>query len=128
MIMGVDKNIKNEDGQAIVEFLLFLPFMLMMYSVSMSISNAINASINQQKVTRSYFYYKVMNNSTLPLARRDDIDPTSGWKMFGSEIMGWAKELYQERVPVAPCFKFTLPLGEDAKDKCEDTYSGRSTQ
>mgnify|MGYP001231508587 FL=1 len=40
---------QNEDGQSIIEFLLFLPFIIMMYSVVMSLGSAINASINQQK-------------------------------------------------------------------------------
>jgi hypothetical protein len=130
MIMAAKKDesqINNEDGQALIEFLIFLPFMLMMYSVSMSISNAINASINQQKIARSYFYYRLANNSTFPRPRRDDIEPSQNWNVFGFQIMGWSEKLLNEN-PVAPCFKFAVPLGDGEDDKCEDTYSGSSTQ
>lgn len=118
---------ENEDGQALIEFLIFLPFMLMMYSVSMSISNSINASINQQKIARSYFYYRLANNSTFPRPRRDGSEPSDSWKVFGFQIMGWSEKLLNQR-PVAPCFKFAVPLGDGEDDKCEDSYSGRSTQ
>jgi hypothetical protein len=126
--MAVNKEIsKNEDGQALIEFLIFLPFMLMMYSVSMSISNAINASINQQKIARSYFYYRLSNNSTFPRPRRDTAEPSTSWKVFGFQIMGWSEKLLDQN-PVAPCFKFNVPLGDGQEDGCEDTYSGASTQ
>lgn len=133
MIMAVKKIKKldvlgNENGQAIMEFLLFLPFMLMMYSVSMSLSNAINASINQQKITRSYFYYRNMNNSTIPRPRRDGQIPSESWKVFGTQIMGWNEKLVAGENPLAPCFKFALPLGEGVGDSCEDSYSKLSTQ
>lgn len=121
-------DVKNEKGQGLIEFLIFLPFMLMMYSVSMNISNSINASINQQKITRAFFYYRNMNNSTIPKPRRDgQEEPANTWQKFGMEIMGWSEFLAGDQ-PVAPCFKFLLPLGESTDDECEESYSGKSSQ
>jgi len=123
------KNIlENQNGQSIIEFLLFLPFMLMMYSVTMSISNSINASINQQKIARSYWHYINMNNSTIPAPLRGGAEPSNSWQVFGSSIVGWSEELFEGRIPLAPCFKFVIPLGEGADDSCEESYSGTSTQ
>lgn len=128
MISNKRIKILNEEGQALVEFALFLPFMLMMYSIIMNVSNAINASINQQKVTRSYFYYRMQNNSTIPKPRRSGGDPSQNWSTFGMQIIGWASELYGGETPVAACFKFNLPLGSSDGDKCKDGYSERTTQ
>lgn len=127
MIMDVKRKLHSERGQGILEFLVFLPFMLMMYSVTMSLSNAINASINQQKIARAYWHYRNLNNSTIPRPRRDG--QKDSWKIFGMQIMGWAEKLEGgKNTPFAPCFKFVLPLGEDASDKCEETYTGVSSQ
>ncbi len=133
MIMDVKKekilNIKeDEKGQALVEFLLFLPFILMMYSVTLSISNAINASINQQKVTRAYFYYRMQNNATIPKPRRfDSSPPYYNWQTFGMQFIGWSRDM-KDQNPVAPCFKFNIPLGAKKGDECEKGYSEKTTQ
>ena len=129
MIMVVKKKkISNEKGQALVKFMLFLPFMLMMYSVTMSIGGAINASINQQKITRSYFYYRATNNPNIPLPYRDRAsEPSDSWNLFGMDIIGWNLQLVNNK-PLAPCFQFRLPFKEAVDDKCEERYQGTTTQ
>lgn len=117
----------NEKGQSLVEFVLFLPFMLMTYSIIMNVSNAINASLNQQKVTRAYFYYRMQNNSTIPKPRRDGNEPSGSWGTFGMQIIGWAAEI-ENNLPVAACFKFNIPLGQAKKDKCNQGYNTETTQ
>ena len=128
MITVARKCLDNDNGQAIMEFLIFLPFILMMYSVVNSLGNAINASINQQKITRGYFYYRLSNNSMYPRPRRDSIEPADDWQVFGMQINGWMERLENGATPVAPCFKFALPLGEGNEDGCDDKYTGRSSQ
>jgi hypothetical protein len=123
----LDKMTKNEKGQSMIEFVLFLPFMLMIYSVIINVSGAINASLNQQKVTRAYFYYTLQNNSMFPGPSRESGDPTAGWNTFGMRILGWSTQLIDNK-PVAPCFKFNISLGETDGDVCEEPYSGKSTQ
>jgi hypothetical protein len=130
--MKIFKLLKNQKGQSLIEFVLFLPFMMMIYSVIINVSGAINASLNQQKVTRAYFYYNMQNNSTIPKPRRNGPDPSDSWQKFGMQIMGWATELADSSgdggLPVAACFKFNLPLGTGEEDNCEDAYSGKATQ
>ncbi len=123
----------SEEGQSIIEFLVFLPFMLMMYSVSLQLANAINASINQQKISRSYYYFRLANNSTMPKPVRDgSLDPTAAWSVFGMSMLGFADRLEEggtgDGQPVAPCYKLHLPIGENDDDVCDEPYSGTSTQ
>ncbi|MEX0798898.1 MAG: hypothetical protein WD025_05610 [Bacteriovoracaceae bacterium] len=119
------KILKTQKGQALIEFILFFPFLLMMYSVSLSIANSINASINQQKVTRGYFYFRLQNNSTLPTPFRGE--PPNNWTRFGHQINLWGEKLLDDK-PLAACFKFNVPLGEAQDDTCENSYSNRTTQ
>ena len=128
MITVAKKLLKNQKGQSLVELLVFLPFMLMIYSITHSMSNAIFASINQQKALRGYFYFKSAGNSTLPAPTAGPgVDTYARFSQFGMQAFGWMERLDGEN-PVAPCFKFNLLLGEDAEDDCEESYSEPSTQ
>lgn len=127
MIMDVKKILK-EEGQAIMEFILFLPFMMMMYFAILSISGAINASINQQKITRGYFYYRLGHNSTMPRPRRDGQEPSSSWSTFGMQIMGWAEDFVDNNNPVAPCFALNIPFAELGDETCQEAYTKDATK
>ncbi len=123
--MAAKKKILNQKGQALIEFILFLPFLLMMYSVTMSVANSINASINQQKVTRGYFYYRLQNNATAPVPYRGQAPVP--FQRFGQHVNLWGEKEVAD-VPVAACFKFNIPLGNREGDTCEDSYSANTTQ
>ena len=120
------KKALGEEGQALIEFILFFPFLLMMYSVTLSIANSINASINQQKVTRAYFYYRLQNNSTAPTPFRQEGN-TAWWRSSGQHINLWGERQIGDQ-PLAACFKFNVPLGVDQEDSCETSYQNRATQ
>lgn len=114
----------NDKGQALFEFIAFMPFLLMLYSVTLTISNALNASINQQKVTRSYFYYLNQNDSRFPSADRQN---PQDFTAFSMSIIGWANE-FEGLVPVAPCFELKAPIGDIESDECKSAYSEEKTQ
>jgi hypothetical protein len=121
--------LKNEDGQGMIEFFLFLPFILMMYSICLSLVSSINASINQQKVARGYFYYKMQNNSLVPGPRRDGVKPEEGWTRYGMHINIWAESFMPSGdQPKATCFKFAVPLGNAEEDSCDQSYRTTTTQ
>lgn len=109
----------NEKGQALLELIIFLPLMFTVYAIVTGFANAIYGSINQQKATRAYFYYRVQNNSTIP--RR----PPQGtrWTKYGTFFVGW-REKVQDEAPLAPCYKISIPLANAADDSCEAEYSG----
>lgn|SRR5690606_28249429 len=129
MIMAV-KNLKrqmNQKGQALVEFVLFLPFLIMIYSVLMSIGNSINGSINQQKATRGYMKFRLQNNSYVPKPSWGGDDLANGMNTFGMWIIGWMEEM-EGNTPVKTCYKFNIPIGESDNDECEKTYTKNTTQ
>jgi hypothetical protein len=113
----------NQNGQAIIEFVLFLPFVLVMYSLTMAIGNAINGSINQQKVTRGYLYARVLHNSTIPKPEPRD-QAYQNWSLFGMYFIGY-NERREGNTPVAACYKMQSPLPSD-EDQC-DKYRSTST-
>ncbi len=55
--------LKNQKGQAIFELIIFLPFLIFLYTIYSTTGNAINGSINQQKAVRGYFYGLLRGNS-----------------------------------------------------------------
>jgi len=113
----------DQKGQALIELIVFLPIMFMFYSMIAGFANAINGSINQQKIARAYFYYKVQNNSTIP---KPDGDTYKNWRTFGMFFIGW-KDYFVDQKPVAPCYQLTIPLKASSSDKCEEKYSSDST-
>lgn len=115
---------RNEKGQALIELIIFLPLMITLYSVIGGFASAINGSINQQKIARSYFYYRIQNNSTIP-------GPKSGryqsWNQFGMFFIGWRDSLINEDEPVMTCYRVSIPFKNAPKEKCEDSYTEKNT-
>lgn len=124
------KEIENEQGQALIELIIFLPLMFMFYAMISGFANAINGSINQQKITRSYFYYRAQNNSTIPKPNKGDGGSYAheNWKQFGMFFIGWRDDFVDGK-PMAPCYQLTGPFGPSDSDTCESTeYSQPTTQ
>jgi hypothetical protein len=118
------KKMKNQKGQALIELIVFLPLMITLYSVIGGLASSINGSINQQKVTRAYFYYRVQNNSTIPGPKSGD---WTTWKKFGMFFIGWKDYFQNGDTPVMPCYKISIPFKDVPADKCEDSYTETKT-
>ncbi len=118
------KLLRNDKGQALIELIVFLPLMITLYSVIGGLASSINGSINQQKVTRAYFYYRVQNNSTIPGPKSGDWNT---WKKFGMFYIGWKDYFQNGDTPVMPCYKISIPFKEAPADGCQDTYSQPQT-
>jgi hypothetical protein len=122
--MAAEK-LKNQSGQALMEFIIFLPFMLMLYTVVIILGDAIHGSINQQKATRGYFYYRIQNSAHITRPFRAGGAPVfTNWQTFGMFFLGWADYLENSANPVYPCYKLNLPFAAAAGDVCNSTYSG----
>lgn len=116
---------KNKDrGQALIELIVFLPLMITLYSVISGFASSINGSINQQKVTRAYFYYRIQNNSNIPAPQSGALE--NNWTQFGMFYIGW-KERFEGEQPVMPCYKISIPFKNEPTDKCEDKYDVQQT-
>lgn len=118
-----------EKGQAIIEMIVFFPLMVIFFIFLLSISNAINGGINQQKVTRGYFYARLKNQSLFPL--RDTNDPALQAARFTNIGMSFIG--YRERfragtsdLPEMPCYKSKVPFFKPVEVAC-DEYKGEVT-
>ena len=122
-----NKKLLSEKGQALVEFMLFLPFMLIMYTLVLSVSSSINGAINQQKVTRGFFYYRAMNNSVMPKPRRGE-NFYQKFRIFGMQVSGWKIKTIGDS-PVLACYKFRVPMSAGVEDQnCDERYPAGFTQ
>jgi len=128
----VAKKRKDQSGQALIELIIFLPLMFALYSLISGFANAINGSINQQKITRGYFYFRAQNNSMLPKPIYPvGSDPSESWRKFGMYFIGWTDISVDDSrpTPYMPCYKISLPMaGKTTGEKCEDSYSKETTQ
>ena len=106
-------------GQAVFELIAFIPFLIFIFTIMVTIGNSINASINQQKVTRRYFYYLIKGNSTAPV--REDLNTwlASGINLAGITALGFrAKE--ESRSSFAACFKLNTLFVDPGAETCDE--------
>ena len=96
------KKVKNQRGQSIFEFIVFIPFLLLLLQGFMKIGGAINGSINQQKHLRGYYFYKLKNSSYFPIL--NDLKSLSNMTQVGYSAFGWSEELVDGQQPKAPCY------------------------
>jgi len=118
------EKIKNNKGQAIFEFIVFLPFFLILLSVLTTMGGAINGSINQNKAVRGYFYYLVKNNSTIPPA--EDLEAFRGAiSATGMYSIGW-RDYSAGATPYGPCYRLLsfATGGEKREEACSDKMLG----
>ena len=126
LIMGarVSKNIKviieNESGQALFELMIFMPFLIYFFTLIINIGNSINASINQQKVVRSYFHHRASGNSNLPT--KQYLNRLNNIQEIGMDFVGWQVKAGGDggETPIAPCFKLGSLFGDGGSETCED--------
>lgn len=118
------KKLKNNKGQAIFEFIVFLPFFLILLSVLTTMGGAINGAINQNKAVRGYFYYLVKNNSTIPPV--EDLDSLKGAVSgLGMYSIGW-RDYSAGNTPFGPCYRLLsfATGGEKREENCGDRMLG----
>jgi hypothetical protein len=106
----------NQKGQALFEMILFLPFLMFLYTIYYTAGNSISGSINQQKAVRGYFYTLVKGNSyVIPLG---DLKNFGGsMKRVGFNSVGWNDHLKGTQ-SFAPCFKFSSLLKNNSTEEC----------
>lgn len=119
-----DRNfVENEEGQAIFEFMIFLPVMLYMLVMLINVGNSINASINQQKAARGYLFYLIKGNSQGN--RKTDLADfaTKPLTEVSSFIIGWrARQDGTGTKSYGSAYKLpTLPWGNSTQDEdCDE--------
>jgi len=108
----------NESGQALFEFIAFFPFMIIFFMLIFSVNNAINGSINQQKIARAYFFSRIKGDSNMPPAR--SLEAGSWTEIYGMFFIGYAEKT-QAQQPFASCYGvFGLRGGDASEGECDE--------
>lgn len=113
------KQIHNQRGQALFEMILFLPFLMFLYTIYYSAGNSINGSINQQKAVRGYLFTLIKGNSYINSYTELSDLKQRGLTKIGFNSVGWKEDL-QGETPIAPCFRFSSLLKNGSTEKCEE--------
>ena len=116
--------IRNKKGQAMFEFIIFLPFVIVLFKMFLNIGGAINGSINQQKALRGYYYFTLNNKSYYPSLKT--LGNFAGFQSVGFYALGFAEDLISDK-PVAPCYKLEPFFGEDI-DECNRKPKNNESQ
>ncbi len=116
------KKIKNQKGQSIFEFLIFLPLLVMLIGVFYSFGNSLNMSINQQKQVRGYFYYITKGNSYgITYGNLKELKD-AGIRKVGMFSLGWRiKESSSGKNSFATCTKIVSSLSGGDEDCDSDS-------
>jgi len=112
------KDSKDEKGQALFELIVFLPLMIFMLTIIYTVGNSINASINQVKATRRYFYYLAKGNSRLP--DKSDLKEffQTGMESVSMSSVAW-RESEENKLSYGACYKINTLFGTDSDDDCK---------
>lgn len=129
MWINFRNKMKEDDGQAIFEFVVFIPFFLVLFVVFFAISGSINGSINQNKATRGYFYYTIRNNSMIPSADDLALLQGNGITATGAYAFGW-RESARGNTPFATCYKLRtfIKTGKFENERCESNIDPGETK
>lgn len=119
IISRAQKTIGNNRGQALFEMILFLPFLLFLYTIYYTAGNSINGSINQQKAVRGYFYTLVKGNSYILTKPELKQFTDQGLKNIGFGAIGWRAKSGGGNRALAPCFKFSSLLKNGSTEECD---------
>jgi hypothetical protein len=112
------KKFINQKGQALFEMILFLPFLMFLYTIYYTAGNSISGSINQQKAVRGYFYTLVKGNSyVISLGELTRFRRDYSIKSVGFNSVGWSDHLVGSQ-SFAPCFKFSSLLKNNSTEEC----------
>ncbi|MDH4466551.1 MAG: pilus assembly protein [Bacteriovoracaceae bacterium] len=123
------KIIDNENGQALIELVVLFPLFIMMFGFLINVGNSINVAINQQKVTRAYFYAYAKSNSMFPLNDSFYPDsPLSQWTQFSMSFIGWRERFKSgTQLPRLACVRLKIPYLPIKETTCE-SYQQEKTE
>jgi hypothetical protein len=116
----LSSQLTNEKGQAVFELVLFIPFLLFLYTIYYTAGNAINSSIVQQKAVRGYFYVTIKNNSYINSVSELNTLKEKGIKRIGFNALGWTDHMGTGGTETyGTCFKFSSILNSGSEELCD---------
>ena len=128
-MITVDKKLKNQKGQALFELIIFIPFLIFLYTIYSTTGNSISASINQQKSVRGYFYSLMKGNSYLNTLPDLEQFSDNSIKMVGFSAIGWREKSDRGgKSAYAPCFRFSSLLKNNSTEECDGDDREKDSQ
>ena len=116
----IKKSLKNQRGQALFELIIFIPFLIFLYTIYSTVGDSISASINQQKAVRGYFYSLIMGNSYLNTPLELEEFSKASIQSVGFSALGWReKGNVNGTNSIAPCFKFSSLIKNNSTEDCD---------
>jgi hypothetical protein len=121
MVDNMKKHLSNQKGQAIFEMILFIPFIMFLYTIYYTAGNAISGSITQQTSVRGYFYISMKGNSFVNTSPELQILKSKGMKTIGFNSFGWADHLGSNggSESYGTCYSFSSLLRNGSSDTCD---------
>jgi hypothetical protein len=130
VIMVVNDNGKesNNSGQATFELIIFMPFFIVLFTTFIIVGSSINGAINQQKLTRGYYYYLERGNSFSPDYGSLMQLQSKGVNYVGMNSIGW-KDKYKRGTesPVASCYRMSSFIAGNTDETCEEKIKEKKT-
>lgn len=115
----VVKLIKNKRGQAFFEMIVFIPFMLYLFTLIVTFGNSVNGGINQNKLTRGAFYHLLSHNSMAPRSDFMSAFAAQGTNVVGMFVVGYREDRDGEQ-SIASCYRVNRVFGGNVDEECED--------
>jgi hypothetical protein len=122
----INSLLSNEKGQALFEFVIFLPFLIFIYTAFINISSSINGSINQQKATRGYMYRLLLQDSKAPNRINIEFFAGQGRNVIGMSSVGWRVKSVGDQKSFGACYKFLSLFGSGEGEECDDKRIGET--
>ena len=94
---------KNNEGQAILEVVFFIPFFIFVILLIVTVGNSINGSINQQKSTRRYLFNLIKGNSYI-ISQSNLKAYQGGIRVVGNYSLGWQEDK-DGTLAIATCYE-----------------------
>lgn len=123
MVAKKNNILRDEKGQALFELIIFLPLMIFLLTIIFTVGNSINASINQEKAARRYFYYLAKGNARLP-----DSADLKGAFSSNVQVISMSSVAWREKQDsaggakdksFASCYKINTLFTNDSDDECD---------
>jgi hypothetical protein len=118
-----NKYIIDEKGQAFFEMIMFVPFMLFLFTLIVTFGNSVNGAINQNKLLRGFFYTTTRNNSYGHTLKT--LTDLQGFGMDSSGLHNLAfAEDSEGNNRFASCYRINRFFGGRNEEECKDRTSG----
>lgn len=118
-----EKFIMDERGQAFFEMIMFVPFMLFLFTLIVTFGNSVNGAINQNKITRGFFYATTRNNSYGMTFSTLSSLQGRGVGNAGLHVIGY-RDTAEGENPFGACYRINRFFGGRKEEECKDPIRG----